>query len=344
MTAPALPERAVALGKLATGPGGLGLWEQKVRAPQAGEAVLEVIAAGICGTDLHIADDEFPSEPPVTMGHEVTGDVVMVGSDVDESWLGRRVASETYFSYCERCDFCRSGSPNLCRERRSIGSRVDGGFSRWMTIPVRNLHPLPDHVGRYAGALVEPLACVAQCLFDPPVVNGGDRVVVIGPGTMGVLTAQAARAAGGNIVVVGLGKDRARLELAASLGLETLVIESGQEPDIEAADVVCECSGSEAGAVLGLSLIRNRGRYVQVGIFGRPITLPLDDVLYREVTITSGFASTPASWRRGLALIEHRAVELDPLVTEVVPLAEWEKAFAATRAGSGMKYVLDPRP
>jgi L-iditol 2-dehydrogenase len=342
MTAP-LPERAVALGKLAAGPGNLELWEQDTRAPQAGEAVLEVIAAGICGTDLHIADDEFPSEPPVTMGHEVTGEVVMVGPDVDQSWVGRRVASETYFSYCERCDFCRSGSPNLCRERRSIGSRVNGGFTRWMTIPVRNLHALPDFVGRYAGALVEPLACVAQCLFDPTVVNGGDRVLIIGPGTMGVLSAQAARAAGGDVMVVGLEKDRARLELAASLGLETQAIEPGEEPDIEAANVVCECSGSEAGAGLGLGLIRNRGHYVQVGIFGKSITLPLDSVLYREVTITSGFASTPTSWQRALALIEHRAVELDPLVTEVVPLAEWERAFAATRAGAGMKYVLDPR-
>lgn len=341
MTAP-LPDRALALGKLAAGPGNLGLWEQELRTPHAGEAVLEVIAAGICGTDLHIADDEFPSEPPVTMGHEVTGEVVMVGPEVDESWLGRRVASETYYSYCERCDFCRSGSPNLCRERRSIGSRVDGGFTRWMTIPARNLHALPDHVGRHAGALVEPLACVAQCLFDPAMVNGGDRVLVIGPGAMGVLTAQAARAAGGEVVLVGLEKDRARLELAASLGLQTELIEPGDEPEIEP-DVVCECSGSEAGAGLGLSLIRSRGRYVQVGIFGKPITLPLDNVLYREVTITSGFASTPASWRRALALIEHRAVELDPLVTEAVPLAEWDRAFAETRAGSGMKYVLDPR-
>ena len=339
-----LPDHATGLGKLSAGTGGLGLWEQTVRAPTEGEVVLEVIASGICGTDLHIADDEFPSEPPVTMGHEVTGEVVQLGDGVAATWMGRRVAVETYYSFCERCEFCRSGLPNLCEQRRSIGSREDGGFTRWITIPVRNLHEIPAHVGRHAGALAEPLACVANCLFDPPVVNAGDTVLVIGPGTMGLLTAQAARSAGGNVLLVGLERDRERLELAASLGLATQVLEPDAPLDIEPPDVVCECSGAAAGAVLGLDVIRKGGRYVQVGIFGKPVTIPLDAVLYKEITLTSGNASTPKSWRRAMRLIDQRAVELDPLVTEVLSLDEWERAFAATRAGEGMKYVLDPRP
>jgi L-iditol 2-dehydrogenase len=338
-----IPERATALGKLAPGPEGLGLWEQPVRPPAAGEVMLEVIAAGICGTDLHIADDEFPSHPPVTMGHEVTGEVVVLGDDVDPGWMGRRVAVETYYSYCEECDHCRSGYPNLCEQRRSIGSRENGGFTRWMTIPARNLHELPDHVGSHAGALTEPLACVANCLFEPAVVDAGDQVLVIGPGTMGLLTAQAARAAGGEVLLVGLERDRDRLELAGSLGLATRVLAAGESLGTGPPDVVCECSGAAAGAALGLDVIGKRCRYVQVGIFGRPVTVPLDAVLYREVTVTSGNASTPASWRRAMRLIESRAVHLDPLVSEVVPLTNWERAFAATRAGSGMKYVIDPR-
>jgi L-iditol 2-dehydrogenase len=334
---------AIGLGKLASGPGGLGLWEQALREPSAGEVTLEVIAAGICGTDLHIADDEFPSEPPVTMGHEVTGEVVLLGAGVEPEWLGRRVAVETYYSYCEICDYCRSGFPNLCTRRRSIGSRENGGFARWMTIPGRNLHELPDSVGRFAGALAEPLACVANCLFDPQVVDRGDVVLVIGPGTMGLLTAQAARAAGGEVVLVGLERDRDRLDLAASLGLSTEVIEPGGRLEIEPPAVVCECSGAGAGAALGLEMIRNQGHYVQVGIFGKPVTLNIDAVLYKELTVTSGNASTPASWERAMTLLEEATVQLDPLVTEVVPLTAWERAFAATRAGAGMKYVLDPR-
>ena len=155
-----VPETTPAVGKLSPGPGNLGMRTQPVRPPGPGEVLIEVLATGICGTDLHIADDEFPSEPPVTMGHEVTGEVAVVGEGVDASWLGAWVACETYFSYCEVCDFCRDGKPNLCADRRSIGSREDGGFARWLTVPGRGLWRLPDHVGIHAGALVEPLACV----------------------------------------------------------------------------------------------------------------------------------------------------------------------------------------
>jgi L-iditol 2-dehydrogenase len=92
-----------------------------------------------------------------------------------------------------------------------------------------------------------------------------------------------------------------------------------------------------------LESARRGGRYVQVGLAGRPVTVPLDEVCYRELTISSGNASTPRSWQRALELIESRAVDLAPLVTAVHPLADWERAFAATRAGEGIKIVLDPR-
>lgn len=337
-----VPDRTVGLGKLEPGVGHLALRDQEVRAPGRGEVLLEVISAGICGTDLHIEDDEYPSIPPVTMGHEVTGEVAAVGEGVADALVGQRVVVETYFSYCETCRHCRDGRPNLCAERRSIGSHVDGGFARWLTLPARNLHPLPDHVGRHAGSLAEPLACVANCLFDPPVVNAGDDVLVIGPGAMGLLAAQAARAAGGNVFVAGLERDRSRLDVAAALGLETTVVTAGVFPDI-APDVVCECSGAEAGSALGLALVRKGGRFVHIGIHGRPVTLDIDLVLYKELRYTSGFASTPQSWRRALELLENDLVQLDSLITDVVPLAAWQTAFDATRRAEGVKFVLDPR-
>lgn len=331
-----------ALGKLAVGPGNLGLREQTVRDPGPSEVLVEVIATGICGTDLHIADDEFPSEPPVTMGHEVTGEVRSVGEYVDPGLIGGRFALETYFSYCGRCEFCRNGTPNLCADRRSIGSRVDGGFARWIVVPARNLHRVPDHVSRHAGALTEPLACVTNCLFDPPVVNAGDSVMVIGPGTMGILTAQAAKAAGGQVTVFGLPADASRLQIAEDLGLATAVLDD-PEADLGAFDVVCECSGSAGGAARALTSVRKGGRYVHVGIFGRPVTVDLDRILYNEVTYTSGNASTPRSWERATALLDAGLVVLDPLVSDVVALADWEVAFAEVRRGSGMKIVIDPR-
>ena len=333
------PQTTPAVGKLAPGVGHLGMREQPVRPPGPGEVVLEVIATGICGTDLHIADDEFPSEPPVTMGHEVTGEVVAAWQDASP-WVGERVACETYYSYCEHCEHCRDGAPNRCEQRRSIGSRVDGGFARWLTIPERNLWRVPDHVGRHAGALAEPLACVARCLFDPPVVSAGDRVLVVGPGTMGLLTAQAARAAGGVVTIAGLDRDRHRLQLAESLGLEA-VLSDGDT--LSGFDVVAEASGHPSGAATAFAAVRKGGRYVQVGIFGGSVEVPLDDVLYKELVLTSGNASTPSSWRRAMQLLDAGLVELDPLISDVVSLHHWERAFEATRRGEGVKIVLDPR-
>jgi len=336
-----IPETVTGLGKLEAGPGHLGLRQQELQPPGLGEVTLHVIAAGICGTDLHIADDEFPSNPPVTMGHEVTGEVAAVGDGVDAGLLGARVAVETYFYYCQLCEHCRNGRPNLCNQRRSIGSHVDGGFAEWLTLPARNLHRLPDTVGRHAGALAEPLACVAQILFDPPLLSSGDQVLVVGPGTMGVLTAQAARAAGAEVTLVGLPRDQARLDLAAALGLTARTL--GGAAIGQGFDAVCECSGAEAGGQFALDSVRKGGRYIQVGIFGKPIRIDIDQVLYKELVYTSGFASTPASWERAMRLLAADAVQLDPLVSEILPLDEWERAFAATRAGEGMKFVLNPR-
>lgn len=332
----------IGISKLAVGPDSLGLREFTVEDPGPGQVLLEVISAGICGTDLHIAADEFPSNPPVTMGHEVTGEVHSVGPGVDTGLIGGRFAAETYFSYCETCSFCRTGSPNLCAKRRSFGSHVDGAFARWLMLPARNLHRLPNTVDRHAGSLAEPLACVANCLFDPPVIGAGDSVLVTGPGTMGVLTAQAARAAGGVVTIMGLESDGARLDIARSLGFAVALAESSTVPS-ESFDVVCECSGAEPAAAVALDAVRKGGRYVHVGIFGHPVTLDLDRILYKEVVYSSGFASTPRSWKRAMQLLDADLVRLDPLVSEVVPILEWERAFEATRAGAGMKYVIDPR-
>jgi L-iditol 2-dehydrogenase len=328
-----------ALAKLAPGPGNVGLAEREPERPGPDEVVLEVRGAGVCGTDLHIEADEFRSVPPVTMGHEVSGVVVELGEAVDPGWLGARVVSETYASTCGRCEWCLDGRINLCPERRSIGSAVDGGFASHVVVPARNLHRIPDWLDEHAAALAEPLACVCHCLLDPPTVAPADRVLVTGPGPVGLLAAQVARASGGHVLVSGLPSDEPRLEVARRLGLET--VPAGEEPDGQ--DVVIECSGSAGGATACLEAARRGGRYVQVGVFGKPVLVPLDRIFQKELVVTSGFASTPRSWRRAMSLIEARAIELEPLVSEVVGLSEWERVFDDLRRGRGVKVVFDPR-
>jgi L-iditol 2-dehydrogenase len=327
------------VAKTAPGRGNVALVERPEPVARPGHVVLEVVGAGICGTDLHIWDDEFPSEPPVTMGHEVSGVVREVGEDVDGWAAGERVVSETYFSTCGDCRYCLGGRPNLCSRRRSIGSREDGAFAPLLLVPVGGLHRIPDGLDGHAASLAEPLACVCNCLLDPDVVRDGDSALVIGPGPVGLLAAQVAAASGATVHVRGTPRDEERLGVARGLGFETSV--AGEPFELEP-DVAIECSGSAAGTAFALETAARGGRLVQIGLAGRPVELPFDQVCYRELTVTSGNASTPRSWRRALELVESGRVALEPLVTEVVPLAQWERAFAATRAGSGIKFVLAP--
>jgi L-iditol 2-dehydrogenase len=323
----------IGLAKLAAGEGNVDLAERLERPPGPGEVALEVRAAGICGTDLHIWLGEYDSVPPVTMGHEVCGVVAELGDGVDPSLSGARVAVETFFSTCGVCEHCRAGKLSVCERRRSIGTHVDGGFAPRLVLPARNLHRVPAGLPDEAAALSEPLACVCNSLLDPPAIRPGDEVLVIGPGAIGLIAAQVARACGGRVTVRGTERDGPRLALARELGFET-----GTLPE---ADVVVECSGAGAGIADGLRAARRRGRIVQMGLRGADVTIPYDLICFHELTVTAGFASNPQSWRRAVALLGE--VNLEPLVTEVVPLRDWRRAFEASRAADGIKYVLDPR-
>jgi L-iditol 2-dehydrogenase len=329
--------------KLQAGKGHVDLGEVLRPTPGPGEVLVEIHATGICGTDLHIEDDEFPSRPPVVMGHEASGVVVEAGAG-SEAHVGRRVAVETYFFTCEACAFCRSGRRNLCPERRSIGSHVNGGFASHLLVPERNLHDVADSVSDHAGALYEPLACVAHALCDPAVASPGDRALVVGPGAMGLLAGQVLASQGARVTLSGTPRDAARLDLANALGLATVL--AGDLPAVTpdpGFDVVVDCSGAAAGIDAGLRATRKGGHYVQVGIAGKPITVDIDLVTLRELVVTSGFASTPRSWRRAELLVAGGHVRLDPLVSEAYPLARWREAFDRTRAADGVKLILDPR-
>jgi L-iditol 2-dehydrogenase len=259
--------------------------------------------------------------------------VAEIGEGVDREWAGARVAVETFFSTCGTCAHCRAGKLSVCEQRRSIGTHVDGGFAPRLVLPARNLHRVPEGLPDEAAALSEPLACVCNSLLDPSAVQPGDEVLVIGPGAIGLIAAQVARACGGRVTVRGTERDGARLALADELGFETGTLRQ--------ADVVVECSGAGPGIADGLRAARRRGRLVQMGLRGADVTIPYDLICFHELTVTAGFASNPASWRRAMALLPE--LQLEPLVTEVVPLRDWRRAFEASRAGEGVKFVLDPR-
>ncbi|MHB8959246.1 MAG: zinc-dependent alcohol dehydrogenase [Candidatus Limnocylindrales bacterium] len=325
--------------KFAVGDGHVELreWPDPVAGP--GQAVLEVTGAGICGTDLHIWHGEYATVPPVVVGHEVAGRVIAVGPGVPGELIGQRAATESYTS-CGACRQCRSGRPNLCASRRSIGTHVNGGFAERIVLPIAGLHALPDRVGDQVAGLCEPLACVCHSLIDSRAVQPGDGVLVIGPGAIGLLAALVARVAGAEVRICGTERDAARLALARKLGIEAFV--AGEDPGLEP-DVVVECSGSAGGVAYALQQARKGGHLVQMGLSGKPMTVPFDAICLRELRVTSGFAATPLSWLNAMRLLETGKVDMSPLVTGTYALVDWETAFQRSAEASGVKLVFDPQ-
>jgi L-iditol 2-dehydrogenase len=339
-----------AIVKTSPGKGNVELLEIEEPSVLPGHVKIAVRAAGICGTDLHIYHDEFRSWPPVVLGHEVSGEIVEVSDGVSSVRPGDRVTTETYSSTCGTCRFCRSGRPNLCPDRRSIGSGVNGGFTSYLIVPERNVHILPPNVSFLAGALTEPLACVVHGALELPRLVAGDVAVVAGPGAIGLLTLQVVKATGTVVVVLGTDADATRLRKASELGADRVL--NVQREDYRSAiddltegsgaDVVYECSGAAASAASLLDLVRRGGQYAQIGLFGKPISWDLDTVCYKELTVTGSNASVPSAWARALRLMADGIVDTESLVSEVFPVTEWRKAFDIFENRSGLKTVLQP--
>lgn len=337
------------VAKLAPGDGNVGLLDVPVPAVRPGHVLLEVKATGVCGTDIHIYHGEYASNPPVIMGHEVAGLVAEVGEGVANCRVGDRVTCETYFYVCNECDFCRAGLPNLCPQRKSIGSGVHGGFTQYVLVPAHNIHHLPANVDLIAGALSEPLTCCVHAL-ERTHVDPGETVIISGPGAIGLLMAQVVKAAGAKVIVLGTNADAARLVMAQTLGADLAInVEEGTTQqriaDLTAgvgADVVFECAGVGASAQSCLNLVRRRGRYGQVGLFGKPITWNLDLVCYKELDVHGSFAHLPSAWRKALNLMAAGKVQTRPLVSAILPITEWQAAFAAFERHDGLKIVLTP--
>ncbi|QKC98348.1 alcohol dehydrogenase catalytic domain-containing protein [Mesorhizobium sp. NZP2298] len=331
------------VAKLSNGPGDVELIDLPEPEILPGHAIVAVRATGICGTDLHILKGEYKVTPPVVIGHEVCGLVSEIGEGVDRSWLGKRVVLETFFDTCRQCRYCRGGRPNLCSSRRSIGTHVNGGMAPWVQVPVSNLHEVPDWLSDYGASLAEPLACVCNAVFAYGcAIAPSDNVLVIGPGAIGAVAAQVAKACGASVVARGTSSDRGRLDLLQSIGFDCSVAgETALPPD--SFDVVIECSGNGHGQADALKALRKGGRLLQVGLFGKNIDVDFDAVCRKELVVTSGFASTPASWLQTMALIEKRNVDLDVLVTEAGSLENWNHLFDSAMAQKGMKYIIDPR-
>jgi L-iditol 2-dehydrogenase len=339
-----------ALQKTAPGVGNVEVRE--VAEPKAGhgQVVLEVGYTGICGTDLHIYLDEYRCVPPVTLGHETAGTIAEVGPGVSGWKLGDRVTTETYFHTCGRCVHCLTGAPNLCPERRSIGTHVDGGFARRLLVPAHRLHRVPEGLDLRAAAMSEPLACCIHGLIDLAQIRPGDTVVVSGPGPIGLLCLQVARAAGARTVLCGVDGDELRLEIGREVGASHAVNVQSQSltglldelTDGRGPEVVVEAAGAAASLRQCLEVVRRGGTVVQVGLYGRPVEVDINLVPMKQLKLVGTFAHVPWAWDRALELMAAGRVLTAPLVSDVVPIDAWEAKFESLRQKRDCKVLLTP--
>ena len=314
---------------------------------------VKVYACGICGTDIHLMHDTYPSNPPIITGHEFSGVVAEVGKDVTDFKVGDRIVTLTAIETCEECEWCRQGLRMLCPQRKSVGSGIDGGFAEYVILPARHAFRLPEGVSLKTAALCEPLACVVRSVCERTTVHAGDYVLVSGAGVMAQLTAQVAHANGGVVIMTGLASDAERFAMAKRLGgvKETVrVDEDGALEKILALTggmgphVAYECAGVASSADFCLRALRKTGTYAQVAIPGKPIPMDMDMALYKEIVLTNSYASERTSWLTALSLLENHLINIDPLASTTLPLEQWEEGFRQTIAKTGFKVLLMPDP
>ena len=332
-------------------PGAVELREIEVPAPGEDEVLLEVAAVSVCGSDVHQwqARNSWPVRHPVVLGHEFCGTVREVGSRVRGFGPGDRVACETHAVVDPDGPLARAGLYQLDPGRRGYGATVDGAMRPTMPVPARILHRLPSHVPDAHAALTEP-ACVA---YSAVAVNSdvkpGDRVVVLGPGPIGILCAAMAWLRGAEVALAGLPADERRLEAAAAYGC--LRFRSGSEAlaawarerDGAGVDGVVDASGHSDALREAMALVRPAGFITKVGWGPQPLGVSLDPIVQKAVRLQGSFSHNWPVWERVIALMASGALDVAPLVGGVFPLADWKTAFEKMERGEIVKAVLDTR-
>jgi 2-desacetyl-2-hydroxyethyl bacteriochlorophyllide A dehydrogenase len=309
--------------------------------PDVNQVVVRVECCGICGTDLHILDGEFPPTPyPITPGHEFAGTVVARGADVRPDLpVGARVAVDPSL-YCGYCRRCRAGRDNLCENWAAIGDTVDGAFAEFVAVPAANAYLLPGHLDAQHGAMAEPLACAVHGLDRlGPVL--GDSVVVIGAGTMGLLLLQVLLHAGAGPVAV-VDRISERLEVARKLGAAQAVTDADALEGTRF-EVAVDATGVPKAIQTAYGLLDRGGRMLVFGVSPADAAISVSPfrVYNDEITITGSMAIL-RSFGLAVDLLASGAVDPRLLLSEPLPLEQFGEAVDRVRSGQGIKWHIRP--
>lgn len=308
--------------------------------PKEDEVIVQVAACGLCGTDLKIYEGQYLSPYPLIPGHEISGTVVSVGSNVSGNFMGMDVGVDPTLN-CGVCEFCRTGAWNHCESWGAIGDTGNGGFATYVAVPAKNIYPLQGMSFR-AGALVEPMACAVWAL-ERLTIRPGMNVLIFGAGPMGtILLSMLLRY--GVVEAVAVDKSQERLDIAARLGAHTVRASQvdNLKPKFPAGfDLVIDATGVPHVAEQALSWVRKAGTFLLFGVNpqGAKISIEPYEIYHKEITIVSSMAinrSYPVAMNMG----RHHIVDADLLVTHQLPLSQYTEAMGLLRSGSGMKIQL----
>ncbi len=311
------------------------------------DVLLEVANVGVCGSDLHqwTADHSWPVNYPVVLGHEFGGQIVETGSKVTKWNEGDRVVSETAAVIDTDNPMSRTGLYNLDPTRKGFGYGVNGAMTRFVKVPARCLHLVPDHIPFEEACLTEPCCVAYSAVVANTRITPGDRVIVLGPGTIGILCAAMARLCGAEVAIVGLESDRHRLAIAEQYGCESIIGDAtdwAKKRDGLGADCIIDAAGASITLKIALQLVRPNGKITKVGWGPQPLGFSLDPLVQKNITLQGSFSHNWPMWERVIALLSSGQLNVKPIIGGVWPITEWNTAFEKMHKGEVVKSVLKP--
>ncbi len=312
------------------------------------EIKVEIRAAGLCGTDLHVQDDTFKNYPPVILGHELAGVVVEAGEDIRSFKPGDRVALlGSNKIICSQCEFCKTGYYMFCKNRRGMGHGTSGGFTKFVCVREEMAFHIPDGYSMEEAAILEAFASSVQAVEEVACLNGSSTVLVSGPGPIGLMCLLLTAGKGLKTFVTGLGEDAGRLKIAEELGgtpidvsKENLKERIMRETGERGVDAVFECSGAAGAITSCLDLVRPMGTFVQLGLGATSVCMNMETVVHRRLTIAGSVGHSMNTWELMIRMLKNTHFDLNKIISHRMPLSKWEEAFRMMREKQSLKIVF----
>ena len=314
------------------------------------DVIVQVEAASVCGSDLHQWEgtNSWPVTYPVVLGHEFGGHVLELGKNVVAAgrWReGDRIVSETAAEVDMAGAMSRQGLYNLDPSRKGYGGTINGAMTRYVKVASRLLHMIPDNVSFDHASMTEPCSVAYSATIAPGYVRPGDRIIILGPGPIGILSGAMARLAGAEVAIVGLERDKTRLEIAKKYGCEVVIgdpTDWAMAVDGLGADGVVDAAGISATLKIALDVIRPNGWISKVGWGAQPVNFSLDQLVQKNIRLEGSFSHNWPMWERVLRMLGTGKLDLTPILGGTFPVEQWETAFKKMNSGEFVKSVIKP--